>query len=189
MARSSQPAQRFTAPLTATPGSSISSPKALLKEIEFGWRVTEPTAFAVSLRAHMDEWSAGMCRRPPMWAQWTDGIHREYRGLAERVRVDDEVKLHDYGRSPAQLSGVRVQPVPAVSRRQAGTTVRMRERPGRNPAACRRTTLRMGAARSTARRTRPETGRLATSRPRPSMSCCGASWRTVGAPPFSSKSS
>ena len=31
-----------------------------------------------------------------MWAQWTDGIHPEYRGLAERVRVDDEVKLHDY---------------------------------------------------------------------------------------------
>ena len=55
-----------------------------------------PTAFAVSLRAHMDEWSAGMCRRPPMWAQWTDGIHPDYRGLADRVRVDDEVKLHDY---------------------------------------------------------------------------------------------
>ena len=56
----------------------------------------QPTAFAVSLRTHMDEWSADICRRPPMWAQWTDGIHREYRGLAERVRVDDEVKLHDY---------------------------------------------------------------------------------------------
>ena len=57
----------------------------------------QPTEFALGLRAHMEEWGSGMCDSPPMWPHWADGIHPEFRGLAEEVQVADEVKLHDYG--------------------------------------------------------------------------------------------
>lgn len=56
----------------------------------------EPSAFALELRAHMDDWSAGACRRPPMWPHWIDGIHPDYRDLARKVQIADEVKLHDF---------------------------------------------------------------------------------------------
>ncbi len=56
----------------------------------------EPTEFARELRAHMEEWSAGACPRPPMWSHWTDGIHPDHRDLAREVQVADEVKLHRY---------------------------------------------------------------------------------------------
>ena len=56
----------------------------------------QPTEFALGLRAHMDAWCAGMCESPPMWAHWADGIHPEFRRLAEEVQVVDEVRLHDY---------------------------------------------------------------------------------------------
>ena len=56
----------------------------------------EPTEFARELRAHMEDWSAGACRRPPMWSHWTEGIHPDYRDLAQEVQVGDEVKLHKY---------------------------------------------------------------------------------------------
>ena len=56
----------------------------------------EPTEFARELRAHMEDWSAGACRRPPMWSRWTDGIHPDFRNLAREVQVADEVKLHKY---------------------------------------------------------------------------------------------
>ena len=44
----------------------------------------------------MEEWSAGACRRPPLWSHWTEGIHPDYRDLAQEVQVADEVKLHNY---------------------------------------------------------------------------------------------
>ena len=44
----------------------------------------------------MEDWSAGACRRPPMWSHWTEGIHPDYRDLAREVQVADEVKLHKY---------------------------------------------------------------------------------------------
>ena len=56
----------------------------------------EPTEFALELRAHMEDWSTGTCRRPPLWTHWTEGIHPEYRELARDVQVADEVKLHRY---------------------------------------------------------------------------------------------
>ncbi len=56
----------------------------------------EPTEFALELRAHMEDWSAGACRHPPMWAHWTDGVYPDYRGLAEEVQIADEIKLHKY---------------------------------------------------------------------------------------------
>ena len=56
----------------------------------------EPTEFALELRAHMEDWSTGACRRPPMWAHWAEGIHPEYRELARDVQVADEVRLHKY---------------------------------------------------------------------------------------------
>ena len=56
----------------------------------------EPTEFARELRAHMEDWSAGACRRPPMWTHWTEGIHPDYRDLAAEAQVVDEVKLHKY---------------------------------------------------------------------------------------------
>ncbi|MDE0450948.1 MAG: hypothetical protein OXI90_04165 [Gammaproteobacteria bacterium] len=56
----------------------------------------QPTQFALELRAHMEAWCADLCKRPPMWANWKDGIHPKFRALAEEVQVVDEVKLHDY---------------------------------------------------------------------------------------------
>ena len=56
----------------------------------------EPPEFARELRAHMEEWSAGACRCPPMWSHWTEGIHPDYRDLAQEVQVADEIKLHKY---------------------------------------------------------------------------------------------
>ena len=56
----------------------------------------QPTEFALGLRAHMEEWCAGICHSPPMWPHWTDGIHPEFRDLADEVRVADEVRLHDH---------------------------------------------------------------------------------------------
>ena len=44
----------------------------------------------------MDEWSAELCNRPPMWSHWTDGVHQEYRDLAESMRGADQVKLLNY---------------------------------------------------------------------------------------------
>ena len=55
----------------------------------------QPTDFTIGLRAHMEKWCVDICPRPPMWVHWTDGIHSEYRDLAEHVRNDDEVKLHE----------------------------------------------------------------------------------------------
>lgn len=31
-----------------------------------------------------------------MWVHWADGIHPEFRDVAEEVQVVDEVKFHDY---------------------------------------------------------------------------------------------
>lgn len=56
----------------------------------------EPSEFARELRAHMEDWSADACRRPPMWSHWTEGIHPDYRDLAREVQVADEIKLHEY---------------------------------------------------------------------------------------------
>ena len=48
------------------------------------------------MRAHMEDWSTGACRRPPMWSLWSEGIHPDYRDIAREVQVADEVKLHKY---------------------------------------------------------------------------------------------
>ena len=52
--------------------------------------------FSGSLRTHMEKWCGDIGKRPPMWAKWTDGIHPEYRSLAEKVIRADSVKLHRY---------------------------------------------------------------------------------------------
>ena len=56
----------------------------------------KPTEFARGLRVHMEDWSAGACPHPPMWAHWTEGIYPDYRDLARDVHLADEVKLHKY---------------------------------------------------------------------------------------------
>ena len=56
----------------------------------------QPTRFALGLRSHMEKWCAGMCHSLPMWTHWVDGIHPEFRDLAEEVRVADEIRLHDH---------------------------------------------------------------------------------------------
>ena len=56
----------------------------------------QPTPFANSLRAHMDEWCAEVGSRPLSWAKWTDGIYPDYRALAEKAVHADSVKLHEY---------------------------------------------------------------------------------------------
>ena len=56
----------------------------------------QPTEFALELQAHMEEWYGEMCPCPPIWADWTDGIHPDYRDLAKHVRRVDEVKLHKH---------------------------------------------------------------------------------------------
>ncbi|MYH58782.1 MAG: hypothetical protein F4145_12495 [Boseongicola sp. SB0675_bin_26] len=54
------------------------------------------TRFARELRAHMEDWSADACRRPPMWSHWSEGIHPDCRDLAREVQVADEVRLHKH---------------------------------------------------------------------------------------------
>ncbi len=55
-----------------------------------------PMSFAVILRERMETWCDTVGRRPPMWANWTDGIYPDYRELAEKVALADSVKLHKY---------------------------------------------------------------------------------------------
>ena len=54
-------------------------------------------SFAASIQGHMEEWrreTTGTVGR--MWERWTDGIHPQYRDLAEQVVSTDLVKLHQY---------------------------------------------------------------------------------------------
>ena len=55
-----------------------------------------PSAFAKALRQHMEAWPGLAGIHPPMWANWTDGIYRDYRGLAQQTVKADSVALHRY---------------------------------------------------------------------------------------------
>ena len=54
-------------------------------------------SFAEVLQAHLEEWRSevdGSRRR--YWDNWADGIHPEYRELAQAAVRDDAVRLHRY---------------------------------------------------------------------------------------------
>ena len=55
-----------------------------------------PGAFAKTLRQHMEAWLGVAGIHPPMWANWTDGIYRDYRVLAQQAVKADSVALHRY---------------------------------------------------------------------------------------------
>ena len=44
----------------------------------------------------MEAWCDEIGKRPPMWANWTDGIYPDYRSLAKKSVRADSVKLHKY---------------------------------------------------------------------------------------------
>ena len=54
------------------------------------------TAFAKALQSHMQTRRGDIGKRPPMWEEWTEGIHPNYRGLAGETRRADSVKLHSH---------------------------------------------------------------------------------------------
>ena len=54
------------------------------------------SAFSQDLRRHMESWPGFTESRVPMWANWTDGVYRDYRTLVRRVAKADSVALHDY---------------------------------------------------------------------------------------------
>ena len=55
------------------------------------------TSFASSLQAHLEEWRHGVDgSRSRMWSHWSQGIHPDYRQLAEEVVRTDSVRLHRY---------------------------------------------------------------------------------------------
>lgn len=53
------------------------------------------TKFARELQAHLENWSGDNCPHPPKYSHWLDGIHPNYRELASKATVADEVKLDD----------------------------------------------------------------------------------------------
>ena len=55
-----------------------------------------PTAFELSLQAHLEGWRAGVDgSRDRYWPYWPVGIYPAYRALAEEVVRADSVKLHE----------------------------------------------------------------------------------------------
>ena len=57
----------------------------------------QETQFAISLQKHLEGWRKGVDGSSDrMWRSWTDGIHSEYRQIAEEVVSADSVKLHKY---------------------------------------------------------------------------------------------
>ena len=54
------------------------------------------STFYWALRQHMEAWPGFDGQSPPMWDNWTDGIHQDYRELVMDTVEADSVALHRY---------------------------------------------------------------------------------------------